>query len=90
MLKVLAMGQFLMISLSMSFMVVESSRTRSLHVLLSSPDHSVINGYIFGMLMDATLVEVVVSFILKTEEHESMGYDDAPNGIPLVDPPATE
>uniref|UniRef100_K4BRL7 AT-hook motif nuclear-localized protein n=2 Tax=Solanum lycopersicum TaxID=4081 RepID=K4BRL7_SOLLC len=70
-------------------MLVESSRTRTLHVSLSSADNCVIDGYVFGMLMAATPVEVVVRFIPETEEPESMGYGDALNDSHLVDPPTT-
>ncbi|KAG5611745.1 hypothetical protein H5410_023026 [Solanum commersonii] len=64
-------------SLSLSFMVSEGSRICGLHVLLSRPDHTVFGGYVLGMLIAATPVEVVVSsFIPKKEEPEFEGFDD--------------
>ncbi|KAH0684739.1 hypothetical protein KY289_022491, partial [Solanum tuberosum] len=70
-------GRFLIMSLSLSFMVSEGSRICGLHVLLSRPDHTVFGGYVLGMLIAATPVEVIVSsFIPKKEEPEFEGFDD--------------
>ncbi|KAK6792064.1 hypothetical protein RDI58_011145 [Solanum bulbocastanum] len=52
-------GRFLIMSLSLSFMVSEGSRICGLHVLLSRPDHTVFGGYVLGMLIVATPVEVL-------------------------------
>ncbi|KAG5610813.1 hypothetical protein H5410_022094, partial [Solanum commersonii] len=57
----------------MSFMVVESSRTCSLHVLLSRTDHSVIGGYVVGMLMVATPVEWKQLFNPMDSQKSSIG-----------------
>uniref|UniRef100_A0A3Q7G4K7 AT-hook motif nuclear-localized protein n=1 Tax=Solanum lycopersicum TaxID=4081 RepID=A0A3Q7G4K7_SOLLC len=70
-------GRFLIMSLSLSFMVSESSRICGLHMVLSRPDRIVFCGYVFGRLIAATPLEVVVSsFIPKKEESEFGGYDD--------------
>uniref|UniRef100_A0A3Q7GWZ6 AT-hook motif nuclear-localized protein n=1 Tax=Solanum lycopersicum TaxID=4081 RepID=A0A3Q7GWZ6_SOLLC len=52
-------GRFLIMSLSLSFMVSESSRICGLHVVLSRPDRTVFGGYVFGRLIAATPLEVL-------------------------------
>uniref|UniRef100_A0A3Q7GWZ2 PPC domain-containing protein n=1 Tax=Solanum lycopersicum TaxID=4081 RepID=A0A3Q7GWZ2_SOLLC len=70
-------GRFLIMSLSLSFIVSESSRIYGLHVVLSRPDRTVFGSYVFGRLIAATPLEVVVSrFIPKKEEPAFEGYDN--------------
>lgn len=83
-------GRFEILSLSGSFLPMESGGTRSrtggLSVSLAGPDGHVIGGVVAGLLMAASPVQVVVGSFLsngrKSQQHPSNA--EGPAGLPPV------